>query len=195
MLKKCRFVKHQKDTRWPLFYQNFPAFAASQESNKPANWEETTFSREQRRSWLSWVSELRAAAARAWLFANTHTHPHVHTGDCHTICTWTSVKNCNVSTKTVLEAIPTTIHVQTHVYIHGSTSNIVYCTYHYYHWSHSHRAWAWVVRAMYFGCHSVGLSVIMGIHFQAFKLKHCVLYSHSSFSIDGKSYCLSYFCI
>ena len=42
----------------------------------------------------------------------------------------------------------------------------------------SRRASAWAARAMYFGCHSVCLSVIMGIHFQAFKIKHLVLYSH-----------------
>ena len=36
-------------------------------------------------------------------------------------------------------------------------------------------AWA---RAKHFGCHSVCLSVIMGIHFQIFKLEHRVLYSH-----------------
>ena len=45
-------------------------------------------------------------------------------------------------------------------------------------------AWA---RAKHFGCHSVCLSVIMGIHFQVFKLEHCILYSHYSFSIDVKS--------
>ena len=39
------------------------------------------------------------------------------------------------------------------------------------------------------------LSVIMGIYFKVIKLEHRVLYSHYSFSIDGKSLFLSYFCI
>ena len=39
------------------------------------------------------------------------------------------------------------------------------------------------------------LSVIMGIHFKVIKLEHRMLYSHYSFSIDGKSLFLSYFCI
>ena len=42
---------------------------------------------------------------------------------------------------------------------------------------------------------SVILSVIMGIHFKVIKLEHHVLYSHYSFSIDGKSLFLSYFCM
>ena len=40
----------------------------------------------------------------------------------------------------------------------------------------------------------LSVSVITGIHFQVIKCEHHMLYSHQSFSNDGKSYFLLYFC-